>query len=55
MEAVDKQGADTQEPTSSNILVEVATQIRADEPETKNILDLNEEVYVVTLEPSQGT
>ena len=53
MEAVDRQGADTKEPASLNILVEVATQIGVDEPEAKNIPDFNEEVCVVTLEPSQ--
>ena len=55
MEAVYKQGADTKEPTSPNILVEVATQIGADEPQTENIPDFNEEVYDVTPEQSQGT
>ena len=55
MEVVDRQGADAQEPTSWNILVEVATQIGADEPETENIPDFNEKVYVVTPEPSRGT
>ena len=41
-EVVDKQGADTQEPASLNILVEVATQIGAEEPEAKNIPNFNE-------------
>ena len=54
MEAVDRQGADAQELASLNILVEVATQIKADEPKTENIPDLNEEVNVVTPEPSRG-
>ena len=49
-----EQGVDTQEPAFSNIPVEVATQIGADEPEAEIILDFSEEVYVVTLEPYQG-
>ena len=53
MEAADRQGVDTQEPASSNIRVEVATQIGVDEPEIENIPDFNEEVYDVTPEPSQ--
>ena len=48
-----EQGADTQEPTSLNILVEVATQIGVDEPEAENIPDFNEEVCDVTPKPSQ--
>ena len=55
MEVVDRQGADTKEPTSLKSLIEVATQIGADELETENILDLNEEVYSMTPEPSRGT
>ena len=54
-EVVDKHGADTQEPSSPNILVEVATQIGAEELEVENIPDFNEEVYAVTPEPSQDT
>ena len=50
-----EQGVDTKEPASLNILVEVATQIGADEPETENIPDFNEEVYDVTPEQYQGT
>ena len=50
-----EQGVDTQEPTSLNILVEVSTQMGEDEPEIENILEFNEEVYVVTPEPSQDT
>ena len=52
---VDKRGADTQEPASPKILVEVDTQIGAEEPEAENNLDFNEEVYAVTPEPSQDT
>ena len=49
-----EQGADTQEPASPNILVEVATQIGVDEPEAENIPDFSEEVCDVTLDLSQG-
>ena len=49
-----EQGADTQEPTPPNILVEFSTQIWVEEPEVENIPDFNEEVYAVTLEPSWG-
>ena len=48
-------GADTQEPASLNILLEVATQMGVDEPEVENIPEFNEEVCVVTPEPSQDT
>ena len=41
-EVVDKQGVDPQEPASLNILVEVATQIGAEDPKAKNIPDFNE-------------
>ena len=54
-EVADKHGADTQEPASSNILVEVATQIGTGEPEAEIIPDFIEEVCAMTLEPSQGT
>ena len=50
-----EQGADTQEPASPNILVEVATQIGVDEPKVENIPNFNEEFYAVTPEPSQDT
>ena len=50
-----EQGADTQEPASLNILVEVATQIGVDELEVENILEFNEEVCAVIPEPSQDT
>ena len=53
-ELVDKQGADTQEPTFLNILVEVSTQIGIDELEAEIIPDFSEEVCSTTLEPSQG-
>ena len=48
MEAVDRQGADTQELASSNILVEVSTQIGADELEAEIIPDFSEEVCAMT-------
>ena len=48
-----EQGVDTQEPTSLSILVKVATQMGEEEPEMENILEFNEEVCTVTLEPSQ--
>ena len=47
--------ADTQEPTSLNILVEVSTQMGEEEPGIENILEFNEEVCTVTPEPSQDT
>ena len=50
-----EQGADTQEPTCLNILVEVSTQIGTNEPEAEIIPDFSEEVYAVTPESSQGT
>ena len=50
-----EQGADTQEPASLNILVEVSTQIGVDELEAENIPDFNEEVCTVTPELSQDT
>ena len=53
-EVADKQGADTQEPASSNIPVEFATQIGTGEPEAEIIPDFVEEVCAVTHEPSQG-
>ena len=49
-EVVDKQGADTQEPTFLNIPVEVATRIGVDEPAAKIIPDFSEEFCAVTLE-----
>ena len=42
-----------QEPTSLNILIEVATQIGVDEPDVENIPEFNEEVCAWTPEPSQ--
>ena len=54
-EVVDKQGPHTQELGFLNILVEVTTQIGAEELEADNIPDFNEEVYAVTPEPSQDT
>ena len=50
-----EQGADTQEPTSPNILVEVATQIGVDQSKAENIPDFNEEVYTVTPKISLDT
>ena len=38
-----------------NIPVEVATQIRTDEPEAEIIPDFSEEVCTMTPEPSRGT
>ena len=49
----DEQDADTQEPTSLNIPVEIATQIGTDELEDEVIPDFVEEVCTVTPEPSQ--
>ena len=54
-EVADKQGVDTQEPTSLNIPVEIATQIGIDEPEAEVIPNFVEEVCTVTPKPSQGT
>ena len=54
-EVADEHDVDTQEPTSLNIPVEIATQIGIDEPEDEVILDFVEEVCTVTPEPSQGT
>ena len=51
-EVSDKQGVDTQEPTSLNILVEIATQIGTNELEDEVIPDFVEEVCTVTPEPS---
>ena len=50
-EVADKQGADTQESSFMNILVEVATQIGTGEPEAEIIPDFIE-VCVMTPEPS---
>ena len=47
-----EQDADTQEPTSLNILVQVATQMGEEEPRIENILEFNEEIYTMTPEPS---
>ena len=54
-ELADEQDADTQEPTSLNIPVEIATQIGTDELEVEVIPYFVEEVCIVTREPSQGT
>ena len=43
---------DTQEPASLNILVQVATQMGEEEPGIENILEFNEEICTMTLEPS---
>ena len=53
-EEIEGQGFDTQEPAPPNILVEVSTQIGADEPETENIPNFNEEFYDVTPKPSRA-
>ena len=50
-----EQCADTQEWSSLNILVEVATQMGEDEPEIENILEFNEEVYAMNSKLSQDT
>ena len=50
-----EQDIDTQEPTSLNILVEVATQMGEEEPRIKYILEFNEEVCSVTPELSRDT
>ena len=54
-EVADEQDADTQEPTSLNIPIEISTQIGIDEPEAEVIPDFVEEFCTVTPEPSQGT
>ena len=54
-EVGDEQDDDTQEPTSLNIPVEIATKIGTEEPEDEVIPDFVEEVCTMTPEPSQGT
>ena len=49
----DEQDANTQEPTSLNILAEIATQVGTDEPEDEVIPDFVEEICTMTPEPSQ--
>ena len=51
-EVLAKQGANTQEPASLNIPVEVATQIGIGAPEAEIIPNFVEEVCAVTPEPS---
>ena len=51
-EVADKQDVDTQEPTSLNIPVEIATQFGTKEAEDEVIPDLVEEGCTVTPEPS---
>ena len=51
-EIADEQDADTQEATSLNIPVEIATQIGTDELEDEVILDFVQEDCTVTPEPS---
>ena len=46
-----EQDADTQEPTSLNIPVEIVTQIGTDEPEDEVIPNFVEEVCTMTPEP----
>ena len=50
-----EQDVDTQEPKSLNILVQVSTQIREEEPGIENILEFNEEICTMTPELSQDT
>ena len=47
-----EQGAITQEPTSLNVLVQVAVQMREEEPGIENILEFNEEICTMTPELS---
>ena len=50
-----EQGAVTQEPTSLNVLVQVAVQVRKEEPGTEGTLEFNEEICTTTPELSQDT
>ena len=50
-----EQDAVTQEPTSLNILVQVATQMGEEEPGIENIMEFNEEICTMTPEPSHDT
>ena len=54
MKVVDKEDLDTQEPTFSNIPVEVSIQIGITEPKAEIIPDFIQEVYAVTPKPSRG-
>ena len=50
-----EQDAVTQELASSNVLVQVAIQMREEEPGTEGTLEFNEEICTMTPELSQDT
>ena len=50
-----KQDVVTQEPASLNVLVQVAVQMREEEPGTEGTLEFNEEMCTMTPELSQDT
>ena len=50
-----KQDADTQEPSSLNVLVQVSIQMKEEEPRIEDILEFNEEICTMTLELSHDT
>ena len=54
-EVADEHDADTQEPTSLNILVEITTRLGTEEPEDEVILDFKDEDCDVTPEPCHDT
>ena len=54
-EVAEKEDAVTQEPTSLNILAEVATNSGTEEPRDEVILDYGDEYYTRTPESSHDT